>query len=213
MIPAASTARASGVRALTWAVGVTDADYNVGMVRRTTQARWLERRLRPVRAVPVLIAYAAAAIISGVVGYLVIYTFMSALPPLRFYLLPLILFLGASWYHPRARVLLVGLLVWVLLHGVVGYTMDAIQPHEPDDLLTPWPAVAALSGAIWAATIGGPCALAGVIMIIALRRAGHGYPRGHCQRCGYNLTGNTSGRCPECRTRTSLVQSPEDPAS
>ncbi len=23
-------------------------------------------------------------------------------------------------------------------------------------------------------------------------------PRGHCQRCGYNLTGNTSGTCPEC---------------
>jgi len=21
---------------------------------------------------------------------------------------------------------------------------------------------------------------------------------GHCRRCGYNLTGNTSGRCPEC---------------
>ena len=24
------------------------------------------------------------------------------------------------------------------------------------------------------------------------------HPRGHCQRCGYNLTGNVSGRCPEC---------------
>lgn len=23
-------------------------------------------------------------------------------------------------------------------------------------------------------------------------------PRGHCQRCGYNLTGNLSGVCPEC---------------
>jgi hypothetical protein len=23
-------------------------------------------------------------------------------------------------------------------------------------------------------------------------------PPGHCQTCGYNLTGNTSGRCPEC---------------
>jgi len=23
-------------------------------------------------------------------------------------------------------------------------------------------------------------------------------PRGHCRRCGYNLTGNVSGRCPEC---------------
>ncbi len=23
-------------------------------------------------------------------------------------------------------------------------------------------------------------------------------PRGHCQHCGYNLTGNQSGTCPEC---------------
>jgi hypothetical protein len=23
-------------------------------------------------------------------------------------------------------------------------------------------------------------------------------PPGHCQICGYNLTGNVSGRCPEC---------------
>lgn len=22
--------------------------------------------------------------------------------------------------------------------------------------------------------------------------------RGHCRKCGYNLTGNVSGRCPEC---------------
>lgn len=25
-------------------------------------------------------------------------------------------------------------------------------------------------------------------------------PVGHCQKCGYNLTGNVSGRCPECGT-------------
>ena len=24
------------------------------------------------------------------------------------------------------------------------------------------------------------------------------FPRGHCQRCGYNLTGLTEARCPEC---------------
>jgi hypothetical protein len=26
------------------------------------------------------------------------------------------------------------------------------------------------------------------------------FPPGHCQNCGYNLTGNVSGRCPECGT-------------
>lgn len=28
------------------------------------------------------------------------------------------------------------------------------------------------------------------------------YPRGHCQRCGYDLTGNVSGVCPECGRAT-----------
>jgi predicted amidophosphoribosyltransferase len=27
-------------------------------------------------------------------------------------------------------------------------------------------------------------------------------PPGCCQRCGYNLTGNVTGRCPECGTPT-----------
>ena len=26
-------------------------------------------------------------------------------------------------------------------------------------------------------------------------------PPGHCQNCGYNLTGNVSGMCPECGTK------------
>lgn len=25
-------------------------------------------------------------------------------------------------------------------------------------------------------------------------------PKGHCQKCGYDMTGNTTGRCPECNT-------------
>ena len=28
------------------------------------------------------------------------------------------------------------------------------------------------------------------------------YPPGHCQKCGYNLTGNVSGVCPECGEST-----------
>lgn len=28
--------------------------------------------------------------------------------------------------------------------------------------------------------------------------------RGHCRKCGYNLTGNVSGRCPECGTEVEV---------
>jgi hypothetical protein len=30
------------------------------------------------------------------------------------------------------------------------------------------------------------------------------YPKNHCQSCGYDLTGNVSGRCPECGTVISV---------
>lgn len=36
------------------------------------------------------------------------------------------------------------------------------------------------------------------LAVLLRRRLYPIYPSGHCQRCGYNLTGNVSGRCPEC---------------
>lgn len=38
-----------------------------------------------------------------------------------------------------------------------------------------------------------------IVRVIQFRRR---LPRGHCQSCGYNLTGNVSGYCPECGTPT-----------
>ena len=40
-------------------------------------------------------------------------------------------------------------------------------------------------------------AIAGVVGI-PFRLARKRRPPGHCQACGYNLTGNMSGTCPEC---------------
>ncbi len=36
------------------------------------------------------------------------------------------------------------------------------------------------------------------VLAAVISRLGPLYPRGHCRRCGYNLTGNVSGICPEC---------------
>ena len=47
---------------------------------------------------------------------------------------------------------------------------------------------------VWLATV----ALAGRVALWRYRR--RAVPPGRCRSCGYDLTGNTSGRCPECGT-------------
>ena len=46
-----------------------------------------------------------------------------------------------------------------------------------------------------------PALLAGIPTFVLWRRHRR-IPPGHCQACRYDLTGNTSGVCPECGTRT-----------
>jgi hypothetical protein len=38
------------------------------------------------------------------------------------------------------------------------------------------------------------------------RRSRRYIPPGYCQKCGYDLTGNESGRCPECGTQVAVEQ-------
>jgi hypothetical protein len=47
-----------------------------------------------------------------------------------------------------------------------------------------------------------PVALLTPLTIFLDRRDRRRRPPGHCQSCGYNLTGNTSGICPECGVAT-----------
>ena len=44
-----------------------------------------------------------------------------------------------------------------------------------------------------------PCLLTAIPTLILWRRDSR-IPPGHCRQCRYNLTGNVSGRCPECGT-------------
>lgn len=39
-------------------------------------------------------------------------------------------------------------------------------------------------------------------LFIVLWRRTRKPPKGHCQSCGYDLTGNVSGQCPECNAAT-----------
>jgi hypothetical protein len=50
--------------------------------------------------------------------------------------------------------------------------------------------------------IGG-CVAPLIIVLIAVGIAWTGPRVGHCAYCGYDLRGNTAGRCPECGRRWS----------
>ncbi|MBE7507060.1 MAG: hypothetical protein HS101_12380 [Planctomycetia bacterium] len=49
---------------------------------------------------------------------------------------------------------------------------------------------------------GWPVVILAAGSMFALWKVPRGFPDGHCQSCGYNLTGNQSGICPECGTTT-----------
>lgn len=61
-------------------------------------------------------------------------------------------------------------------------------------------AIAAMGqGFVVALMIGAPLAAVGLLTrCITIRKLGAQLQAGHCFGCGYDLTGNVSGRCPEC---------------
>ena len=51
-----------------------------------------------------------------------------------------------------------------------------------------------------------PLLVAAVPTLFLLYQKRHQHLLGHCQKCGYNLTGNTSGICPECGKQIAAQQ-------
>jgi hypothetical protein len=47
-----------------------------------------------------------------------------------------------------------------------------------------------------------PIVLVAFPTAVLWRRDHRRFSPGHCRKCGYNLTGNVTGRCPECGTPT-----------
>jgi len=66
--------------------------------------------------------------------------------------------------------------------------------------LTFGPATLASTGGMLLNAVGLVVLVVACQILIISRRATR-YPPGHCQACGYNLTGNVSGICSECGTR------------
>jgi hypothetical protein len=63
--------------------------------------------------------------------------------------------------------------------------------------MTHWPHIYRHGNSVvplWMQFLGVAIPTAGLWLVGFGRRI----PAGHCQQCGYNLTGNTSGVCPEC---------------
>lgn len=52
------------------------------------------------------------------------------------------------------------------------------------------------------------CVVLGVLWVISGRRAVRGRESTLCENCAYDLTGNASGRCPECGASTSIGDKP-----
>jgi len=54
--------------------------------------------------------------------------------------------------------------------------------------------------------------LVGVPTVVLWWRDRRRIPPGHCRKCGYNLTGNVSGVCPECGTAVAETRGRGDTA-
>jgi len=85
-------------------------------------------------------------------------------------------------------------------------------------LLMPWLSKSGLRSSNWLAAVvlgcGGLGAAIGSGLLAIGRAAGWlhvpVYPYPACVHCGYNLTGNTSGRCPECGEVAEQSTTPSD---
>ena len=120
--------------------------------------------------------------------------------------------MNAYWvaYHPRENARLGGiLLLWIggayllLLFGTFDSGMSqgtSWWPGAPNAPLPWWTESAILArmvlDPVFDICIGVSCLAAGLGLYVW--RVHRPYAAGHCHACGYNLTGNVSGVCPEC---------------
>jgi hypothetical protein len=96
---------------------------------------------------------------------------------------------------PIIRGIATALVLAIVLPYAISLTIlpELTDPYPPADAeLQPW--INGLAGVIWAAAITIGCLVGWRTHRKNVRVA----DATHCRQCGYDLTGNVSGRCPEC---------------
>ncbi len=94
---------------------------------------------------------------------------------------------------------------WWILATYYGLIFLSILVAAATFLLEDYPVNAALAAVVgFLMFVAFVAAMSGPMLALLLVVSEHPsrYPHGHCQSCGYNLTGNLSGICPECGTPT-----------
>lgn len=87
--------------------------------------------------------------------------------------------------------------------GVLAITADSVSPHgiqlSANTSHAPY-SLPTTSGPFVTIPLWLPFLAVSVASAIAWQRSRR-KPPGHCQKCGYDLTGNVTGVCPECGVR------------
>ncbi len=91
---------------------------------------------------------------------------------------------------PGFEAALQGVIAWCVAAGLLAFAFKTVAVRA--DL--PW-AIALLA---LLAMLGLPVWLGVAVGRRRYRALMGRYALGHCQACGYDLTGNVSGKCPEC---------------
>jgi predicted RNA-binding Zn-ribbon protein involved in translation (DUF1610 family) len=91
-------------------------------------------------------------------------------------------FFARPWRRQVAQVCLAGVIV-----AAVAWSLSPTRDWQRASLVAPLPIAIASAGL-----------LSLLALIVPVRRCGHETSGPRCAGCGYDLTGNVSGICPEC---------------
>ena len=92
-------------------------------------------------------------------------------------------------YPPEEKLQPFGILGEPVVHKFAGLAIGFYRGHQESTYTLTMP---------WWALIAIPLVLPAIVGV--WRHFKRAKPAGHCPKCGYNLTRNTSGVCPECGT-------------